>query len=506
MEEADFFKRANFFPGLKATPGFWNGMEDYHFKKESLYNSLFHGLGIVPGYKQSLHVQAEKTKGGLITLLIGTGLAFDGFGRPVFLYKPEAIVLDPKKYSLPCTVYIAIRYDESMEDFFEDATNCDLQGYQHKLESSKIEILTEILDPSLHIELARIKLDDNEGTGITEIKNSSDFSDPGVNALDYRFVPWTNRVRKGVSAYLQSFMIELFSYTESVANGCYEVLNITSLRNIQTVAMTSKMILQTAGVFFDDIIHMIIPLFNMDHQVIFEISEWERTHEEDERVYTTKTSYENARKAVYQLGDLVKGYNDSYEQIDEILKLHKVIIDGIKATIVENEVTTNDIMFISKKMPQVLLFEDERFTLVDTISMSSESSIEAHNLRFLNCKRPSTSNESFYYPDGVLVYDVVKRWICGEMKFHLKNIMKGRKTLLVRRTDIHQGNYTVDVKMNDKSVKTLVVDGVDTKNRWRNLFVLFEEGEINCYSPELSFDIGEKGRDNSGTIWVYQVL
>ena len=232
----------------------------------------------------------------------------------------------------------------------------------------------------------------------------------------------------------------------------------------------------------------------------------ERTHEEDERVYTTTTSYENARKAVYQLGDLVKGYNDSYEQIDEILKLHKVIIDGIKATIVENEVTTNDIMFISKKMPQVLLFEDERFTLVDTISMSSESSIEAHNLRFLNCKRPSTSNESFYYPDGVLVYDVVKRWICGEMKFHLKNIMKGRKTLLVRRTDIHQGNYTVDVKMNDKSVKTLVVDGVDTKNRWRNLFVLFEEGEINCYSPELSFDIGEKGRDNSGTIWVYQVL
>ena len=456
-----------------------------------------------PGY---LHVQAEKTKGGLITLLIGTGLAFDGFGRPVFLYKPEAIVLDPKKYSLPCTVYIAIRYDERMEDFFEDATNCDLQGYQHKLESSKIEILTEILDPSLHIELARIKLDDNEGTGITEIKNSSDFSDPGVNALDYRFVPWTNRVRKGVSAYLQSFMIELFSYTESVANGCYEVLNITSLRNIQTVAMTSKMILQTAGVFFDDIIHMIIPMFNMDHQVIFEISEWERTHEEDERVYTTKTSYENARKAVYQLGDLVKGYNDSYEQIDEILKLHKVIIDGIKATIVENEVTTNDIMFISKKMPQVLLFEDERFTLVDTISMSSESSIEAHNLRFLNCKRPSTSNESFYYPDGVLVYDVVKRWICGEMKFHLKNIMKGRKTLLVRRTDIHQGNYTVDVKMNDKSVKTLVVDGVDTKNRWRNLFVLFEEGEINCYSPELSFDIGEKGRDNSGTIWVYQVL
>ena len=92
------------------------------------------------------------------------------------------------------------------------------------------------------------------------------------------------------------------------------------------------------------------------------------------------------------------------------------------------------------------------------------------------------------------------------MKFHLKNLMKGRKTLLIRRTDIHQGNYSVDIKLSDKSCKTLQIDGVDTKNRWRNLFVLFEEDEIKHYTAEISFDIGEKGRDNSGTIWVYQML
>ncbi len=77
MEKTESFKRANFFPGLKATPTFWNEMEEYHFKKEKLYNSLFHGYGIVPDYKQSLHVQAEKTKGGILTLLVGSGLAFD---------------------------------------------------------------------------------------------------------------------------------------------------------------------------------------------------------------------------------------------------------------------------------------------------------------------------------------------------------------------------------------------------------------------------------------------
>ena len=123
MESLQSYKRANFFPGLKATPAFWNEMEDYHFNKETLYNSLFHGYGIVPEYQQSLHVQAEKTRGGLITLLVGSGLAFDGFGRPIFLYKPQALVLDPRKFKLPCTVYVTICYNERMEDFYENPEN-----------------------------------------------------------------------------------------------------------------------------------------------------------------------------------------------------------------------------------------------------------------------------------------------------------------------------------------------------------------------------------------------
>ena len=112
MEKVEFFKRANFFPGLKATPSFWNEIEDYHFRKESLYNSLYHGFGIVPDYLESMHVQADKTKGGLITLIVGSGMAFDGLGRPLFLYEPQALVLDPKKFKLPCTIYITASYDE----------------------------------------------------------------------------------------------------------------------------------------------------------------------------------------------------------------------------------------------------------------------------------------------------------------------------------------------------------------------------------------------------------
>ena len=50
------YKCANFFSGLKTTPAFWNEMEDYHFHKEALHNTLFHGYGIVPEYQKSLYV------------------------------------------------------------------------------------------------------------------------------------------------------------------------------------------------------------------------------------------------------------------------------------------------------------------------------------------------------------------------------------------------------------------------------------------------------------------
>jgi hypothetical protein len=157
-------------------------------------------------------------------------------------------------------------------------------------------------------------------------------------------------------------------------------------------------------------------------------------------------------------------------------------------------------------MPQVLLFGEDRFTLVDTIIPGSKESIESHQFELVDCSHPSTHNETFFYPDGVLVHDTVKRWIGGTMQFQLRNIIKGRKTLIIRRTDIHQGNYSVQVILEGAQPKTLDIDGFDTKNRWRNLFVQYDEGEIKHHSGIIKFTIGEKGRDNTGTLWVYQIL
>jgi hypothetical protein len=505
-EKLEIFKRANFFPGLQVGPAYWNAVQDYHFSKELLYNKLFHGFGIVDGFMDSLQVQAEKTKGGLITLLITRGAAMDGLGRPLFLYEPQVLVLDPKKFKLPATVYIIIKYEERLDDYYQNKDNPDLQGYQKRLETVKLDIVAEIHEPDIEIELARIHLVEEEGGGIQGIQNNDNFTDPGDNTLDYRFVPYASRIKKGVSSYLLKFLVELLDYTLTVAASSHEVLPLPSLRNLQSSALTAKMIVQCAGVSFEDVIYLINPLFDFDHQILFEISEYEREHEEKGRLYTSKNAYEIARTALYELGDRIKSYNNSYEEIDLILKSHRAVMESLKQILITNEVSDDDIKYISYTMPHILLYGEDRFTLVDSISLGSKESIESHQVELLDCSHPSTSNEAFYYPDGVLVHDTVKRWIGGSMQFHLKNIIKGRKTLIIRRTDIFSGNYSIEVSMEGTDVKILDVEGIDTKQRWRNLFVLYEEGEIKNNTGIVKFSIGEKGRDNSGSIWIYQML
>jgi hypothetical protein len=504
-EKLEVFKRANFFPGLQVGPAYWNAVEDYHFTKELFYNKLFHCFGVVAGFLDSLQVQAEKTRGGLITLLIARGVALDGLGRPLFLYEPQVLVLDPKKFKLPATVYVIIKYEERLEDYYQNKDNPDLQGYQKRLETVKLDIAAEIHEPDMEIELARIQLVEKEG-GIQEILNNENFTDPGVNALDYRFVPYASRIKKGISAYLLKFLIELLDYTLTVAASGHEVLPLTSLRNLQNSAMTAKMIVQCAGISFEDVIYLVTPLFDFDNQILFEISEHERENEDKGRIYTSKNAYEIARTSMYELGDRIKSYTNSYEDIDLILKSHRAVMENLKQILITNEISDDDIKYISYAMPHILLFGEDRYTLVDTVNLGSRESVESHQFELLDCSHPSTSTEAFYYPDGMLVRDTVKRWIGGSMQFHLRNIIRGRKTLIIRRTDIYQGNYSIEVSMEGTEVRILDVDGIDTKQRWRNLFVIYDEGEIKDNTGIVKFGIGEKGRDNSGSIWVYQML
>ena len=179
---------------------------------------------------------------------------------------------------------------------------------------------------------------------------------------------------------------------------------------------------------------------------------------------------------------------------------------GLRQTLITKEISGEDIMYLSHAMPHILIFAEERYTLVDSLSFASRESPIAHDFELAGAAHPSTANEAFYYPDGTLVHDTVKRWIGGEMRFRLRNIIKNRKLLLVRRTDIHRGGYSVKVALSDGPPHVLTVEGSDTRHRWRNLFVAFDEAEVTENSSVARFTLGEKGRDNSGAVWVYQAL
>jgi hypothetical protein len=522
-DQLDQFKRANFFPGLQVGPAYWNGIEDYHVRKEWLYNKLFHGAGVVPGFMGSLQAQVEKTKAGLITLLIDPGIAVDGLGRPLFLYKPATLVLDLKKFKLPCTVYVIIKYEERLEDYYQNRDNAELQGYQKRLETVTLDIVPEIRDPAYEIELARIRLEEDEGGGIREIKDISRYTDPGKNILDYRFVPWVNQAKIGISPQLHKLLEDIGEYTRKVASSGFEVLPLPSLQNLYNYAIAAAMQVRCNPLAFEDVIHLTAPFFDLDYQALFGIAEYERNNVERKFLYTTKDTYKAAWRAIHNLGDRIESYhkarkpedwakNNRYrgngEEIEGILREHRTVMENLWQTLAPavKRISFADIKNISMELPHILYIGEDRYTQVDTIDLASQISMDSHNFMLVDTSHTTTSHEVFTYPDSQPVHDTVKRWVEGGMRFHLQNIIRGKKTLIIRRTDMYHGNYQVDVLVEGAKPRVLEVNEVDVAYRWRNLLVSFDEGELTGNADVITFNIRDKGRDNSGTIWIYQML
>lgn len=164
-----------------------------------------------------------------------------------------------------------------------------------------------------------------------------------------------------------------------------------------------------------------------------------------------------------------------------------------------------EIRNMSSSLPRILLYKNDRLTLVDQLNMNSQESKEAHRLEYTGKGvTNSTSKESFYYSDGVLVYDTVVRVKGGNLKFNLKNVIKGRKTLIVARVDcgVQDQDYVltiggIDYKANVKR---------DQKNRWVNVVFEVEEGVITTYSPDVLIKSNTKSSIAVGSIAIYQLL
>lgn len=66
----------------------------------------------------------------------------------------------------PCSPeYVTAKYEERLEEYYQNKDNSDLQGYQKRLETVKLEVVDEIGSRDLEIELARIRLEEEAGGG-----------------------------------------------------------------------------------------------------------------------------------------------------------------------------------------------------------------------------------------------------------------------------------------------------------------------------------------------------
>lgn len=498
------FRKANFFTGLRASPSFWNNMQAYHFSKENLYNQVFHGSGIVPGVMDELKIVEQYRKGDSLTISIGKGMMIDGTGRPVFIYDSTVRVIDYKIYKLPATIYVSVKYNEFQEDFFQDDGNPDIQGYQKKLESGIIEIGEKEPDNHLQMELARIKLaKDGNGEILKDIVRGT-YCNTGTNEVDDRYTLWSVCTKRRISTKLRDYTVKTLDTARTMAASGYDAVGLISLRELQTVALTAKMLVQCGDVGFDDMINLLYPLYEVYNNVIQEMLEYER--KEDKRVFSTKESFSDFRTHVYEMGDGIKYFDGKVESLDKVLEAQDEVIKAIRTIFVSKRITFQDISLISYQMPRILIIGDERFSLVDYIDFNDKKSEEDHDLQVLDCKDFSTSNNAFTYPDGVIVRDAVKRYVGGSVSLRIKNLVKRRKTIVIRRSDIFHGNYSVNVNVGNLADLPLTIDGCDTENRWRNIPLVLNDDLIKGDSIKLTFQMNSSGRDNIGKIWVYQII
>jgi hypothetical protein len=497
------FKRANFFPGLMATPQFWNEIQDYHVGKESMYNLVFHGQGVVPNVMEEFKITSHK-KGGTLTVVIGSGLAIDKDGRPVILNQPMAKVIDYKKFKLPSTIYIVLSYNEQLEEYYQNRENPEFQGYKKKKETALVDIISKDPGDSSGIEIGRIYLEEDENGEIKDILEPEDMINPKSNEIDSRFVIWASIAKRGMSPHLRKYLADILDETRNIAAIANETVPLPVLRELQTVALTARMLIQCGDVAYDDIVNILYPLYDINTHMIQEMLDYER--KEEKRLFSTKEHFNDYRTYVHEMGELIRYFDHKLETIDRIIKVQKEILNSIKNLIISKKITSVDIAYVSYEFPRILVVGDDRYTLMEYLDFSDYETEVNHDFDVVNAKEYTSGKQEFTYPDGESVRDTIKRYNGGVLSFTVRNLVRKRDLLMIRRTDIFHGNYKVDVEVNNEPVAQLVVDGYDSKNRWRNLSLTVEEHLILDSNLKITFKMGEKGRDNFGKMWFYQKL
>jgi len=118
-------RKINYFTGFFLRAEDLQAAEAYRDRTRWLHNLLFHGPGILRGYRDGLAVTVND-RGNEIT--VGTGLAIDPLGREILLGRASTHPISRTEYDLPATLHVTLRYETRRTDYRENLGNRDYSG------------------------------------------------------------------------------------------------------------------------------------------------------------------------------------------------------------------------------------------------------------------------------------------------------------------------------------------------------------------------------------------
>ncbi|HEY5950075.1 MAG TPA: hypothetical protein VIV40_31485 [Kofleriaceae bacterium] len=506
-EQAQGFKRINFFKGFLTTEKDWNDAERYHIDKRRLHNRMMHSPGIVYGFAGDLRVTARAR--GDLSVEVQPGYAIDGLGNDLMIQDATIRNISLEEFKLPQTIYIVLRYYEELTDFIAYKENLEYKGHRRVLESCKVELSQTEPDITREVELARIHLE----KGVNRIRDARDPASPAPNEIDMRYVQrgglagsmlpgflrvkletLLNQVRRGALEYTRRGVIA----AHDVVQACNTALmmlyaNLLDLRNVFDIF---KLIIECEGEMSLDV--------DVHHPTI-----------------AAKKEFSEYRRQVEILRGLLAENKNNAEAFQNLLayqakcaEIAQAAVAGEKPVITAPEekkeqkaIDIKDwesVKVMPQPKPQMEL-EGVTWVLVDEIEILNKESEDKHLFTIKEAKDSYRSRQKLKYPDGTTVEDTGRAHVDGYTEFKLLNITPGRPVVVLRRMDYVYGDYEIELSANGKKVAIVACNGTDRVHRWRNWPAMIAAEHVTEGSMLVRQGSVTAGRDiNMFHIWVYQ--
>lgn len=214
--------------------------------------------------------------------------------------------------------------------------------------------------------------------------------------------------------------------------------------------------------------------------------------------------FEKYKTVVTELVLVVERYNQSTVELHILLNGHMRAMDLLKQMMTDKKMTWEDIKLISQDMPKILLVGDAKYTLVDTLEMGSKENLEAHMFETKGICDQLLAKQNYIYPDNKSVLDVVMSYRKGSLSWKVRNCIPNKPLIMVRRFDYFYGGLDFEIQVNGKSAGNLVIEGRDTRNRWRNWVFQISAKLVTSDTVNITQRWIQGQLDAIGRIWFYQ--